>query len=82
MPSWHGSSNWPTLRNSVRRTAGDNAAHCTRRPRNPAQPGYPVYKEVQQTENCAMPNYQKLILACLLCLAVIVGLVLLVERLF
>jgi len=29
-----------------------------------------------------MPKYQKLILACLLCLAVIVGLALLVERLF
>jgi hypothetical protein len=29
-----------------------------------------------------MPNYQKLILACLLCLAVITGLVLLVQRLF
>jgi hypothetical protein len=29
-----------------------------------------------------MPNYLKLILACLLCLAVITGLVLLVQHLF
>jgi hypothetical protein len=29
-----------------------------------------------------MPKYVKLILACLICLAVIVGLVLLVQRLF
>lgn len=29
-----------------------------------------------------MPNYLKIILACMLCLAVITGLVLLVRRLF